>query len=65
MSDLRETYKVLTEEEKQKVANIKSVGGAFLVILDTVGNVTRSRELALAKTKLEEAVMWATKAVTA
>ena len=61
---LRSTYRELTPEDKEKVACVKEAGEIFLRVLDVVGNVNAGRELAIAKTKLEEAVMWATKFVT-
>lgn len=44
------------------MTNLKDAGVLFLAICDKVGT---SRELSLAKTKMEEAVMWAVKHVTA
>lgn len=58
---VRHKYRTLSDEEKSQMAEIKDVGQEFLDICDTIGS---SREIALAKTKIEEAVMWATKHVT-
>jgi hypothetical protein len=44
------------------MAHIKDMGAAFLSKCDILGS---SRELSIAKTKIEEAVMWAVKHVTA
>lgn len=59
---VRHQYKVLGDEEKVAMMNVKDFGLTFLIYIDTLGN---SRELSLAKTKIEEAVMWAVKHVTA
>lgn len=59
---MRHGYRVLTEEEKAQMQRIKDDGLAFWEMLDGIG---ASRELSLAKTKIEEAVMWAVKHVTA
>lgn len=48
--------------DAEKVAKIKDMGLAFH---DFVGSVGFSRETSLAKTKIEEAVMWAVKHITA
>ena len=40
---------------------IKDKGAEFLMLVEGVGG---SRELSLAKTKIEEAVMWAVKHIT-
>jgi hypothetical protein len=58
---VRHEYRVLTEEEKQQMKDIKDIGLAFIECFDVLGS---SRELSLAKTKVEEAVMWAVKHVT-
>lgn len=59
---VRHQYRTLTDAEKQMMLRIKDHGAAFLNILDGLGN---SRELSLARTKVEEAVMWAVKHLTA
>lgn len=59
---MRHEYRVLTAEEKERMRRIKDAGAAFIDLLKEVGT---SRELSLAKTKIEEAVMWAVKDVTA
>lgn len=58
---MRHEYRVLTDSEKQQMQAIKDQGLAFYSCLDTLGS---SREISLAKTKLEEAVMWAVKHIT-
>lgn len=58
---MRHEYKTLSETEKSQMKDLKDVGLAFVNMCDTIG---QSRELSLAKTKMEEAVMWAVKHVT-
>lgn len=59
---MRHGYRVLTDEEKQQMQSIKDVGLAGWMLIDSIG---QSRELSLAKTKIEESVMWAVKHITA
>jgi len=58
---MRHQYRVLSESEKQKMQAIKDQGLALFELLDGIGS---SREMSLAKTKVEEAVMWGVKHVT-
>jgi hypothetical protein len=58
---MRHEYRVLSDDEKQQMAVIKDLGLDFHETLDRIGS---SRELSLAKTKIEEAVMWAVKHIT-
>lgn len=58
---VRHQYRVLSDEEKNQMMTIKDMGLSFITFCDMVGN---SRELSLAKTKIEEAVMWAVKSIT-
>lgn len=59
---VRHQYRVLSDEEKAKMLAIKDAGAAFL---ELIGGLGTSRETSLAKTKVEEAVMWAVKHITA
>lgn len=59
---MRHAYRVLTDPEKAAMQKIKDDGLAFHTLLERLGN---SRELSVAKTKVEEAVMWAVKHITA
>ena len=59
---MRHAYRVLSEEEKAAMSEIKDMGLAFH---DRIGALGSSREVSLAKTKVEEAVMWAVKQITA
>lgn len=60
-NDVRHQYRVLSDEEKKQMVELKDLGLAFLSKCDEVGV---GRELSLAKTKIEEAVMWAVKFIT-
>lgn len=59
---MRHAYRVLSHEEKANMQSIKDAGLAFHDQIQALGN---SREISLAKTKVEEAVMWAVKHITA
>jgi hypothetical protein len=59
---MRHQYRVLDEKEKAAMLAIKDAGLAFLQLIDNT--VQYSREASLAKTKIEEAVMWAVKGLT-
>jgi hypothetical protein len=59
---MRHQYRVLSDAEKENMAKIKDMGLAFHDFVAGLGN---SREISLAKTKVEEAVMWAVKHITA
>lgn len=59
---MRHQYRVLTDAEKANMQAIKDEGMRFHELVSGLGN---SRETSLAKTKIEEAVMWAVKAITA
>jgi len=58
---MRHQYRVLNDEEKAQMMAIKDMGLQFVGFCDGIG---QSRELSLAKTKIEEAVMWAVKSIT-
>ncbi len=59
---MRHGYRVLSDEEKAQMQALKDKGLELWNLIDAIGG---SRELSLAKTKVEEAVMWAVKHVTA
>ncbi len=59
---VRHTYRVLSDAEKAQMVAIKDKGAELLALIEGIGN---SRELSIARTKTEEAVMWAVKHVTA
>jgi len=58
---MRHEYRVLSEAEKGAMLGVKDKG---LELLDEIMALGESRELSLAKTKVEEAVMWAVKHIT-
>jgi hypothetical protein len=58
---MRHQYRVLSDAEKAQMQAIKDKG---LELHDLIDGIGASRELSLAKTKTEEAVMWAVKHIT-
>jgi hypothetical protein len=58
---MRHEYRTLSAEEKSQMQQIKDAGLMFHNLLTDIGS---SREISLAKTKLEEVVMWAVKHIT-
>jgi hypothetical protein len=67
---MRHKYRVLSDTEKVQMVGVKDRGLSFLEYLHSIGGTDAngdrfgSRELSLAATKMEEAVMWATKHIT-
>lgn len=67
---MRHKYRVLSDAEKGQMQALKDEGLAFVKTLHRIGGTDEngerqgSRELSLAQTKIEEAVMWAVKHVT-
>lgn len=70
-SPVRHTYRVLSDAEKAQMAEIKDLGLAFIRKLheiggtDPAGDRFASRDLSLANTHAEDAVMRAVRHVTA
>ena len=63
---MRHQFRVLSEAEKTNMQAIKDMGLDFHNSLEKMEKLKgRSREISIAKTKIEEAVMWATKHITA
>lgn len=62
----RKEYKELSELTKQQIHGIKCNAEILLQTFDLAseGNECDKRCMALAKTKLEESIMWACKAIT-
>ena len=58
---VRHEYRVLTAEEKQDMLDLKDLGAAFIAKCNGIG---ASRELSLAVTNAQQAVMWAVNHVT-
>lgn len=61
-NDVRHKYRVLNAEEKEAMVKIKDDAIAWMRFVDAM--VPGGREAAIAKTKMEEAVMWAVKGLT-
>lgn len=74
---MRHAYRTLSDDEKQQMQRLKDAGLEFIELLHSVGGTLAeyteepgehvrlaSRELSLAQTKIEEAVMWGVKHVT-
>lgn len=59
---VRHQYRTLSSIEKEVMVKIKDDGQAFIELVDTM--VPKGREASIAKTKIEEAVMWAVKGLT-
>ena len=55
---MRHQYRILSEEEKAAMVALKDKGAELWELIEALG---KSRETSLAKTKTEEAVMWAVK----
>jgi hypothetical protein len=77
---VRHTYRVLTDAEKAQMTAIKDKGAEFITLIDSIrtppepsGELngvemvigTFDRELNIAVERIEEAVMWAVKHITA
>jgi hypothetical protein len=60
---MRHQYRILSDAEKRAMVQLKDMGKSFLAQIDEC--VPQGRENSLAKTKIEEAVMWAVKGLTA
>lgn len=58
---VRHAYRVLSDAEKADMVALKDIGAAFIAKCQAIG---ASRELSLAVTNAEQAVMWAVKHVT-
>ena len=58
---MRHKYRVLSDAEKAHMQKVKDMGLDFFAYVNSIGS---TREISLAKTKIEEAVMWAVKHIT-
>ena len=58
---MRHEYRILSDLEKAQMKEVKDIG---LELLNHISDIGDSRELSIAKTKVEEAVMWAVKHIT-
>jgi phosphoribosylaminoimidazole-succinocarboxamide synthase len=57
----RKSYRDLTSDERDAIMKVKNLARIVAEFLD---ELPASREISLARTKLEECVMWATKSIT-
>lgn len=58
---MRHEYRILSEEEKIQMKAVKDLGEELVRTFNQIG---RSREISLAITKAEEAIMWCVKHIT-
>ena len=61
---VRHEYRVLTDLEKAYMKEIKDIGLDFIMHCRAIAGPDGSREMSLAVTRAEEAVMWAVKHIT-
>jgi len=71
---MRHQYRVLADSEKSQMMLVKDLGLAFVEALHDIGGTPEmiegnpagqgSRELSIAQTHIEDAVMWAVKHIT-
>ena len=61
-NDVRHQYRILSDAEKDTMVLIKDLGLGFITTIESC--IPAGREASLAKTKIEEAVMWAVKGLT-
>lgn len=59
---MRHQYRVLSDEEKRGMVNLKDIGAALLNAISL--HVPAGREASLAKTYIETGVMWAVRGLT-
>ena len=59
---MRHQYRVLSAAEKEAMVWIKDQGLSMIEYIEA--HVPKGREASIAKTKMEEAVMWAVKGLT-
>lgn len=66
MSDVfRKEYKPLTDEQKDAMGRIKDKAEELMASFEDIQSVLADgRQMALAKTNLEQSVMWAIKSLT-
>ena len=64
MTVFRKEYKSLTTGRSQIISDLKDLANDLWVKIDSMTDEYSEREIAIAKTKLEEFVMWAVKGIT-
>lgn len=62
--DVMRAGKPLRALNEAEVSNLNAIKAAGRDFFDLVASMPASREISLAKTKIEEAVMWAVKGIT-
>lgn len=62
--DVMRSGKPLRSLSPDEIANMNAVKAGGREFFDIVASMPASREISLAKTKIEEAVMWAVKGIT-
>ena len=60
----RREYRPLTDAEKKALEDLKVKAEELEELFNLYNTPDMAREMALAKTKLEESIMWAVKAIT-
>jgi hypothetical protein len=63
-SDVMRAGKPLRALNEAEISNMNTVKSAGREFFDLVASMPASREISIAKTKIEEAVMWAVKGIT-
>lgn len=58
---MRHQYRTLSDREKEQMRQVKDKA---LELYELIASIGDSRELSLAKTRIEEGVMWAIKDIT-
>lgn len=62
---MRHEYRILSDEEKAQMRDIKDLGAQFFMLLTSIERIRgTTRELNISKVKIEEATMWAVKEIT-
>lgn len=60
----RKEYKPLTDSQKAAMDEIKTIAGQLEEKLNEISDPNNGREISLAKTNLEQSIMWAVKGIT-
>lgn len=60
----RKDYKPLTDEQKDQMKSIKNQAEILEAMINEDTTQNNGREMAVAKTNLEQAIMWAVKGIT-
>ncbi len=60
----RKEYKPLSEDQKKVMNEVKTIASDLKRVINAVVSPDNGREMAIAKTNLETAIMWAVKGIT-